>query len=602
MRHRTLLLTLLLPAVAWPAEAPEGAGLYEEKCASCHQNGVDRAPTLETLRRMSPEAVEQSLTGGSMRSFGEGLTAEQRAAVARFVGHGQQLTVATQGVCESAGAWAGPGRGPSWAGWSPDLANTRFQPGSAAGLTAKDLPRLTLAWALATPGVNRARGAVAFAGGRIFTGRANGDVLSLDPATGCSYWTFRAKGGVRAAISLGVVNGRRAALFGDSTAHVYAVDAETGEAIWQTEIEDYPAAVVTGSPVLFEGRIYAPVSSYEEATGARDNAECCKFRGSVVALDAGNGEILWKTHTISEEPTPRKKNAAGVQQWGPSGAAIWSAPTVDEKLGRLYVTTGDNYSDPPTDTSDAMMAFDLKTGQIVWTRQFTPNDAYNMACGGRQGMNCPESDGPDYDFGSSAILRELPNGKRVLVAGQKSGWVHAVDPDRDGEIVWQVQAGEGGVLGGVQFGSAADDNRIYVAVSDLRFRTGGVDPTRGGGVNAYDLASGELLWSVNPGDCDGRSKCSPGHSGAVTAIPGVVFAGSLDGRLRAFDADSGDVLWVYDTVRDFETVSGVPGRGGSLNGVGPTIVDGMLFVNSGYGQFGTAPGNVLLAFRVEESQ
>ena len=598
---RVACITALTWLAAHGAETSQGEAVYREKCAACHDEGLNRAPRLASLRALTPQAVLRTLESGSMRFAAEGLSEEQRDAVARHVGRAATETATTDPSCASGEAWAGRLDGPSWRGWGPATDNARFQPADAAGLSAEQVPRLKLAWAFGFTGAQSARGAVTLADGRLFTGSVDGNVFALDAAAGCTHWTFKALGGVRAAPLLARVGSLTLAFLGDSTATVYAVDAATGALVWKRKLETHPAAVITGSPTVHDGRLYVPVSSYEEASGARPDAECCKFRGSVAALDAASGELLWQTHTIAEQPSPRKKNARGVQQWGPSGAAIWSAPTVDPNLGRLYVTTGDNYSDPPTEASDAMLALSLDDGSIVWSRQFTSGDAYNMACGGqRPGENCPESNGPDFDFGSSAILRELPDGRRVLVAGQKSGWVHAVDPDRDGAIVWQKQAGAGGVLGGVQFGSAADERRVYVAVSDLRFNSGGLSGAEGGGVTAYDLATGEEAWSVKAGDCTGRERCSPGHSGAVTAIPGVVFAGSLDGRIRAFAADSGSVLWEYDTVRGFETVNGVPARGGALNGAGPIVAGGMLYVSSGYGQFGSMPGNALLAFRVEE--
>ncbi len=583
------------------AEAPASEQLYRDRCASCHDTGINRAPLLASLRELSSEAVSGALESGTMRFAAEGLSAKQIAEVAAYVGRGDASRVSSAGGCAPGTSWPGLAGEQHWTGWSPDLENTRFQSAEAARLHAAAIPTLELAWAFAAAGAGSSRAAVTVAGGRLFTGSLDGHVYALDAKTGCVHWSFKPAGRVRAAAALAEVEGRPVAFVGDSRATVYSVDAENGELLWKRRLDDYPAAVITGSPVFYQDRLYVPVSSYEEASGARPDAECCKFRGSVAALDAATGDLIWQTYTVAEEPAPRKKNSRGVQQWGPSGAAIWSAPTIDAKLERLYVTTGDNYSDPPTGMSDAILALSLDDGAIVWSRQFTAGDAYNMACGGRRsGENCPEANGPDYDFGSSAILRELAGGKRILVAGQKSGWVHAVDPDRDGAIVWQQQAGEGGALGGVQFGSAADSERVYVAVSDVRFGSGGLLPDQGGGVTAYELATGEKLWSTRAGDCTGRARCSPGHSGAVTAIDGAVFAGSLDGRLRAYAADSGEVVWELDTVREYETVNGAAGKGGALNGAGPVIVDGMLYVNSGYGQFGSMPGNVLLAFRVKE--
>jgi polyvinyl alcohol dehydrogenase (cytochrome) len=160
----------------------------------------------------------------------------------------------------------------------------------------------------------------------------------------------------------------------------------------------------------------------------------------------------------------------GTQLWGPSGAAVWSAPTVDLRARRVYVTTGDNYSDPATGTSDAFLAFDLDTGRLLWSRQTTVGDGYNMSCNfpPPADTNCPQVPGHDFDFGSSAILVSLPSGGRALMAGQKSGVVYSVDPDRAGEILWHASLGRGGTLGGIQWGSAADGNHLYVALSDAK--------------------------------------------------------------------------------------------------------------------------------------
>ncbi len=256
--------------------------------------------------------------------------------------------------------------------------------------------------------------------------------------------------------------------FGDVKANVYAVDAETGAQLWTKSAESHPLARVTGAPVLFNGRLYVPVASFEEGSGPNPKYECCTFRGSVVAYDAANGEQIWKTYTIPEKPRPTKKNSVGTQLWGPAGAAVWSAPTIDAKRGALYVATGDAYTSPAADTSDAIMAFDLKSGIPLWTHQFTPNDAFLVGCpsGPNTRDNCPDVGGPDFDFGNSPILRTLPNGKSVLVIGQKSGAAWAIDPDKDGALLWQHKVGSGSALGGVEWGSAADDQHGYFAVAD----------------------------------------------------------------------------------------------------------------------------------------
>ncbi len=315
---------------------------------------------------------------------------------------------------------------------------------------------------------------------------------------------------------------------------------------------------------------------------------------------------MWKRYTIAEDPKPTGNNRVGTPQWGPSGAGIWASPTLDVKRGLLYVTTGDNYSTPATNTSDAVMALDMKTGRVAWTRQVTSGDAYNSACGDK-GPNCPPENGPDYDFGSSALLVKGAGGRELVIAGQKSGVVTAVDPDRQGEIVWQTRVGQGGVTGGVQWGMASDGRNIYAAVSDvvrIRRPADALQPARvglnseiGGGLTALRIETGERVWYAPPAAvCGSNPNCSPAQSAAVTAIPDVVFSGSIDGHLRAFSTRDGQVIWDFDTAREYEAVNGVKGRGGSIDGPGPVVVGGILFVNSGYPRFGGMPGNVLLAF------
>ncbi len=404
---------------------------------------------------------------------------------------------------------------------------------------------------------------------------------------------FKADGPVRSAISIGPVGGKWAAYFGDQRAQAYAVDAATGTLLWKVRVDQHPAAMITGAPALYEGRLYVPDSSYEEVTGGGPKYECCKFRGGVSALDASTGKLIWKSYTIAEEPHPVRKNKQGIQLWGPSGAGVWSSPTIDAKRHAVYVTTGDSYSDPPAHTSDSFLAFDMDTGKLLWSRQLTEGDAYNLGC--PTGDNCPESKGPDFDFGCSPNLVDLPNGKRALVAGQKSGMVHAIDPDQQGEVLWSVRVGKGGALGGVQWGNATDGQNVYVAVSD-HFAT--PDPKQAGGMFALKLATGERVWSTPPPACD-KPNCSPAQSAAVTVIPGVVFSGALDGHLRAYSTADGRIIWDVDTAIEYQAVNGVKAKGGSLDGPGPVVVGGTLYVNSGYGMFFEMPGNVLLAFSVD---
>ncbi len=616
MKRRLALLFAVTGFAAWSADEPTGKQVYETSCAVCHDGGVPRAPVLSLMKRMSPESVLHSLDNGQMRFVGLVRPVAERKAVAEYVTgkrFGEEEEWALQGLCESRGEFTDhPLDGPHWNGWGVDQNNTRFQSAEMAGLTAEQVPKLKLKWAFGFAGDILAYAQPTVAGGRIFVGSQGRRVYSLDAKTGCTHWAFEAESSVRAAVVIGQVSGadgpRYQAFFGDTRANFYALDAATGHRLWKRKLDEHPNARATGAAKLHEERLYIGISSFEEGTGGQPNYECCKFRGSVMALDAATGKEIWKSYTIPEEPRPVRKNKVGTQLWGPSGAGVWNSPTLDLKRRALYVGTGDNYSDPPNETSDAIIAFDMDTGKMLWSQQFTEGDAFVFACITPDKTNCPEANGPDADFGASPILAALSSGKRVLLAGQKSGTLHALDPDREGEVLWQAAIGKGGVLGGIQWGPATAADTIYVALADPEFELDleselGLDmilsPEAGGGLFAYQISTGERIWHTPPAPCGNRKPCSPAQSAAVTVTPGVVFSGSMDGHLRAYATRDGKVLWKVDTFRDYETVNGVAANGGSLDAAGPVVVDGMLYVNSGYGFFGGKPGNVLLAFSVD---
>jgi polyvinyl alcohol dehydrogenase (cytochrome) len=605
---RLLFATALLLSFTTLLPAQDGATLYQRNCSSCHDGAMDRAPARDVLKGMTAERVLAAMENGPMITMAVRLSAAERRTLAEFVtqkslSQGLSLAPLPQAMCKTAPR-AMNLNGPLWNGWGENTFNTRFQEAASAGFTAADVPRLKVKWAFGFPGDLQAYSQPTIAGGRVFTGSQAGKVYALDAQTGCIVWYFDALSSVRSAVSIGRVQERYAAFFGDGSGTVYSLDADTGKLLWKTKVDSFPVARVTGSPVFYNARLYVPVASGEEAAGASPDYECCRFRGSVVALDGATGKQIWKTYTI-EEPQKTKKNSKGTQLWGPSGAPVWTSPAIDAKHNALYATTGDNYSDPASRMSDAFIAMDLDTGKILWSRQMTSKDAYTSACRLQDRTNCPDADGPDFDFASSPILVNLPNGKRALIAGQKSGMVHALDPDQQGEVLWQTRVGKGGTMGGVQWGSAADASNIYVAVSDIGrikltyAQTTDADPNVGGGMFALSLKDGKQLWYTPPGKCGNRPRCSPAQSAAVTAIPGVAFSGSVDGHLRAYSATDGKILWDFDTVRDYPTVNGVSGRGGSIDGPGPAIGGGILYVNSGYPTAGGTPGNVLIAFSVD---
>jgi polyvinyl alcohol dehydrogenase (cytochrome) len=578
-----------------------GPSIYRERCASCHEAGPDqvssRAPLRASLGALSREAIVTALSpGGAMAPMATGLTAIERGAVAAFLAKGTPATAdPNAGRCTTpARPLAEAATLPQWNGWGNDLTNSRFQSAAAAGLTAVTVPNLTLKWAFGVPGVTAMSGQPTVFGGRVIVGSEAGAVYALDAATGCVRWQFKADAGVRSAVVVGRLGGegpaRYAAFFGDLRATMYALDLATGEKIWTLKVDDHAAARITGGTALFEGRLYVPVSSLEELPGARPDYPCCTFRGSVVAIDATKGTQIWKTFTIPEPPAIVGTNAAGTPLWKPAGAAIWAAPTIDAARRRVYVATGNAYTEPAAPTSDAVMALALDTGAVQWVSQVTPGDAFLVGC--KPGNdNCPDDAGPDFDFGNSPILRRMANGRSMIVIGQKSGVAYGLDPDAKGAVVWRYRAGQGTALGGIEWGSAADDRLMYVPVSDVLL-------PNAGGLHAVSLGSGERVWHAPPPalGCKGGLGCTAAQSAAISVIPGVVFSGAVDGHLRAYDSSDGRVIWDVDTARDFDTVNGVAGSGGSIDGPGPTVAGGMVFTGSGYGRWRGRPGNVLLAF------
>ncbi len=602
---------------SWAAEpgaqlVPDGEHLYHTYCAQCHEGQVKRAPIREVMARLPANMVLHSLSVGKMQMQGWMRTIAERRALSEWI-TGKKIkdtddTVA--GFCADApGEFSVEDGAPQWNGWGVDHANSRFQSAEQAGLPADQVPNLKVKWVFGLPMDFRVSQPTVV-GGRVFVGSLQGRIYSLDAKTGCLYWSVKTDGGVRSTMVVDSLPGtsppRYVVYVGDAAANMYALDARTGKQLWKVDVDDHPLATITGTPKTHGNRLYVSTTALEEIAGADPAYECCTFRGKVMALNRFNGKLVWRAYML-DPAVPVRKNAVGTQLWGPSGASVWSSPALDPERNRMYVTTGDNYSDPASLTSDAVVALDLRTGAVLWSQQFTPNDAWNAGCELEDDTNCPEARGPDLDFASSPILRILPDGRRIILAGQKSGVMHAIDPDRDGAILWQQRVGKGGLVGGIQWGSAADSQQVYVALSDIGLRTirdsdvgfaTRLDSSVGGGMFALDIETGERKWHVPPPDCGERSQCSPAQSAAVSALPGVVFSGSVDSHLRAYATDTGAVVWDYNADQEYESTNGVKTRGGSFDGPGPTIVDGMVYVHSGYGFSGGIGGNALIAFSV----
>lgn len=602
MGRHLLLAALAISSVA-VAASPDGAALYKQRCAACHDHPSDRVPSRDVLAKRAPEDVMKALTVGAMKEQGAGLSNDEMRSLAVLLTGKEPGTsaepAADANLCAANAIGSFAMGGPEWNGWGRDVENSRYQP--KPGLKSDEVPKLKVKWTFAYPG-KLTYGQPTIMGGRVFVTTDAGKIYSLDARTGCTIWTIDVHSGVRTAISIGAMpkasKSKYAAYFGDEHTIVHAVDAATGAELWQTKLDEHPLARIAGSPVLYKDRIYVPLSSWEEGVAMNLKYECCKFRGSVAALDAYSGKLLWKTYSITDPPKPFKKNSVGTDMYGPAGAAIWSAPTLDVKRKVVYAGTGNSYTDVETNTANAILAIDAETGSLKWANQVTAHDNFLVGCYMPGAGNCPKPVGPDVDFGSSPILRTLPNGKQVILAGQKSGMLYALDPDQRGKTLWEKKIGEGSALGGIEWGPAADDENVYVAISDVIPKAG----KQPGGITALKIATGEEVWHTpapKPVCTWGRKGCNSAQSAAVTAIPGVVFSGSLDGHLRGYSTKDGAIVWDFDTGQPFETVNHVKATGGSIDAAGPTVANGMLYVNSGYGRFVGQPGNVLIAFSVD---
>lgn len=579
-----------------PATAP-GRKIYADNCAACHEGGVPRAPSPTFLTLLPGDAIVTALTSGVMKAQGSALTPQQRVEVAEFITK-RRLTADAKPVpppvCKGPKLALDMNDAPRPVGWGQD--NRRFIPADMAKLSPEAVGTLKLKWAFAFPAALRARSQPAYAWGTMFVGSQDGTVYAFDLDSGCTKWTQRVSAEVRTAIVPDAANKRL--YFGDLLGRAYSLDAKTGKILWQEKLDDHPDATITGTPTLGGGMLYVPVSSLEVAQAGDPKYPCCTFRGSVVALDPATGKPQWRAYTVVEEPVEHSKTKVGTPIIGPSGAPVWNSPTYDARNKRIYFGSGENYSSPADDNSDAVFAVDAVTGKRLWHTQLTKGDAWNVGCM-LGNDSCPKEDGPDHDVAASPLLIPVDGDRNILVVGQKSGEAWGIDPD-SGKIVWQERLGHGGTQGGVHFGMAAEGTRVYVPINDMA-DTGDARvydaSIRGAGLHAIDAATGKVLWNAKAAtDCKDRKFCDPGVSAAVTAIPGVVFAGHLDGMFRAYDGATGKLLWETDTTKTVKTITGAEGHGGSMSGPGALVVDGHVVINSGYGMYAHMPGNLLMVF------
>ena len=609
-------LALALPVTAdASATAPDDtAALFKTTCAICHEVPETKAPPTDTLRRLPASQILMAMEFGKMQPQAAALKQEQRVRLAHWLA-AEEDAKRDAWLTDKACAGTTPVRPSGRENWGLGRDNRREAAG--VGIDRRDVDRLELLWSIALPAVTTMRSQPVIAGDTVFLGSKGAHLLALDRHSGCVRWSFKTEGPVHSALTLDTTpDGVATLYFADEMASVYAVDATTGKLRWRERVKWFPTSIISGPITYYDGRLYVPMSSFEVAAAGLPTHECCRSHGGIAALDATTGQPVWRFDT-TPQAAKTHLNRDGVQMWGPSGAVVWNSPTIDAKRGVLYFGTGQNSSSPATDTSDAIFALDLKTGARRWSFQALANDAWNAACLGG-GASCPQENGPDFDFGAAVMLVERKQGD-LLIAGQKSGEVFALDPDRNGAVVWRQRVGSGSSNGGVHHGLATDGERVYVPVADPERKVAGYVPRPG--VSALALHDGKTLWShpvqrgctFDPADAPlvglaemarGKSERSPwpecsyyyGHSAAAVVANGVVYAGALDGKLRMLDARNGKLLRVIDTKRPVQASNGVAGHGGAID-VGGALPDGdQLFVLSGYGMFGQMPGNLLLVY------
>ena len=570
----------------------EGFALFQTRCMSCHgnPNANPKATELNAIRAMTPEKIYGSLVDGKMKAQGQFLSDDEKRHIAEFMGSrtlgssepGNAKNMPNQ-CAPAIRRWPIPPPAPHGMAGEPTVGTRASSPLTPPASPPRRCRSSSSSGPSAIPPAcpptaNPPSHPAAFSSAPTLA-----TSIPSTPQTGCVYWSHETGIATRNAMTVGPIkehgNTKYAVFFGDAQANIYALDAQTGSLLWKHKVDNFFVARNTASPTLYDGRLYVPVSSSEEYDSGIADYQCCTSRGSVLALDANSGEQIWKTYVVPE-PEPTIKNSKGTQLWAPAGGSVWNSPTIDPVRRAVYFGTGDAETAPEPMTTDAIMALDMDTGKTLWVYQATQDDVFMGGCKPIKTEQCPDVQGPDADIGNSPILRTLPNGRRVLVAGTKGGDLFALDPDKSGALLWRSNY-SGKPRSGVLFGGTADTANAYYGFT-------------GGGVAAVDLLTGKKKWFAPVAAPDAKAVA---HSAAATMIPGVVFQGGGDGKLTAISTADGHTIWQFETARDFETVNKVAAHGGSMRAPGAVIAGGMVFVGSGYSvSGGDQGGNVLLAF------
>ena len=601
-----------------PIDDHPGKAVYDKACAACHAapEAGSRTPPLASLRTMSASTITAALTTGVMKPIGDGLDRRELRDVVAYLAAPEGPAGTgwiDDNLCAADRRGVDLSARPAQVGFGVDTDNSRRMTAAQAGLTGKQVANLEVAWTFAMPKTNGIRGQGVVVGSTLFYPAGQlGYVVALDTKTGCVKWATPTPSGPRNSLAYGRLgkDGPMGLVGGGGDGNLVALDARTGKLVWKADPRHDKSVPLSGSAIFAGDRLIVPISAIDVANAMRPTFECCKGHGAVAAVDPASGKVLWTWHTMEQAKPLGRKSSQGIDLYGPSGAPIWSSPSVDLKRGVVYTATGENTSPPATGTSDSLVALDLATGKQKWVFQALANDVWNMSCpqgppppGATLKPNCffggEGSVMRDHDFGGGPLIWR-GGGRELILGGQKSGDVWAVDA-ASGKQVWHHQFGKGTALGGIHWGIATDGVRVFAPIAD----PGVPAPLGAAGLYAIDIASGKVAWSWKASaDCEnGRkarvSSCAErfGISAPPLVVDGTVIAGGLDGRVYVFDAVSGKLLSTHDTAVAYSGVNRIAGHGGSIDAAGPFAGDGMVFVGSGYGSFGQMGGNVLVALR-----
>ena len=593
MRILVFILSFLVMMASVSAEEP-GKEVYEIACANCHENEALRAPNLSSLMLVGREGLISSLKTGSMRDIGKTLEDEEFVSLIDFLTstNNKSVQYANERYCDFS---ISENSSPLWSGWGNSLNNTRNQ--SFSRISKRNVNQLKLNWVFGFKDSVRVRSQPLVTEDALFVGSQSGDLYALSLRDGCIFWSYKAKNEIRGAIILS--ENKKSIFFSDFAANIYRLNIKTGDQEWIKNIAEHHATTITGSMTTAEKLLFVPLSSTEIINAIDPEYSCCSFRGGVAALDTQTGNMMWRMHTVPEAKKTIR-NSVGTQMLGPSGAPVWSTPTIDLKRKLLYVGVGQNYSHPATDMSDAVVALRISDGEVVWHKQMLKGDVWNASCVTNK-INCPGNVGPDMDIGASILLTSSRDNQELLMVGQKSGMVYALNPDKAGEIVWQRRVGRGGKKGGVHWGMTADSDNLYVPVADI---PEDLDTSNEAmpGLHALALSDGQYKWykSSKPVCEEKEFKCYSSYSAAVSSTIDMVIAGSMNGNIEIFSSNDGSEIWSYETAKPFETINNVSANGGSIDSDGPVVAGEHLITTSGYDIYGQITGNVLLVFTLEE--